>query len=401
MGNLIRGSGSGSSEESSEFASLEYNYPPKNGHNYFSNTFIMGSDRFSRETSALESYLFGENLDLNFLAKPTAFPYLPPQPHEPTRTLRSLINIRRESLRFVKCKEQNGDEPPPAAAKGDAGGDEIKREPVKEPKNKTAPGQPKYDPAVQPQPAKGQWPSIVSSSSNYNPNTNYNVEFVFDTDVKCAISIHCFCYEEVQPNSLSYISKNLYISSPTYFYEPGANQLFSQPNYIINPSLYNESELVFKPLDEEGNFIVNNSFPFVIQCVSLEGEDPKQSHSLIATIERNHDGKGYALKPFKQKIFEKGVCYLQQELFGIERKSPHQNHSNFYSGPLASGPPLDDDLEDSIQSECVVCLSEQRDTLILPCRHLCLCNLCADSLRFQVRPRTRPDLVGLAVEPQN
>ena len=42
----------------------------------------------------------------------------------------------------------------------------------------------------------------------------------------------------------------------------------------------------------------------------------------------------------------------------------------------------DDEIEDS-GSECVICMSDIRDTLILPCRHLCLCNGCADSLRFQ------------------
>lgn len=30
------------------------------------------------------------------------FPYPVPQPHEPTKTLRSLVNIRRDSVRFVK-----------------------------------------------------------------------------------------------------------------------------------------------------------------------------------------------------------------------------------------------------------------------------------------------------------
>lgn len=38
---------------------------------------------------------------------------------------------------------------------------------------------------------------------------------------------------------------------------------------------------------------------------------------------------------------------------------------------------------DDNTAECVICMSEIRDTLILPCRHLCLCHLCADSLRYQ------------------
>lgn len=31
----------------------------------------------------------------------------------------------------------------------------------------------------------------------------------------------------------------------------------------------------------------------------------------------------------------------------------------------------------------MICMCDTRDTLILPCRHLCLCNSCADSLRYQ------------------
>ena len=42
----------------------------------------------------------------------------------------------------------------------------------------------------------------------------------------------------------------------------------------------------------------------------------------------------------------------------------------------------EDEFEDNT-AECVICMSDIRDTLILPCRHLCLCNGCADSLRYQ------------------
>lgn len=40
--------------------------------------------------------------------------------------------------------------------------------------------------------------------------------------------------------------------------------------------------------------------------------------------------------------------------------------------------------DDESSSECVVCMSAPRDTLVLPCRHLCLCKGCAEVLRFQV-----------------
>ena len=46
------------------------------------------------------------------------------------------------------------------------------------------------------------------------------------------------------------------------------------------------------------------------------------------------------------------------------------------------GQVAEDEVSDN-SAECVVCLSDVRDTLILPCRHLCLCNSCADTLRYQ------------------
>lgn len=46
-----------------------YKYPPRSG-NYFGSHFIMGGERF--DTPQPEAYLFGENVDLNFLGnRPT------------------------------------------------------------------------------------------------------------------------------------------------------------------------------------------------------------------------------------------------------------------------------------------------------------------------------------------
>lgn len=90
----------------------------------------MGGQKF--DTPHPEGYLFGENMDLNFLGnRPVQvrkqkefqlcsnlvniilyislflfsllqFPYVTPAPHEPVKTLRSLVNIRKDSLRLVR-----------------------------------------------------------------------------------------------------------------------------------------------------------------------------------------------------------------------------------------------------------------------------------------------------------
>ncbi|MPC12101.1 RING finger protein 157 [Portunus trituberculatus] len=283
-----------------------YRYPPKSG-NYFSSHFIMGGERF--ETAQPEMYLFGENMDVNFLgSRPAPFPYPAPTANEPSKTLKALINIRKESLRFVRAPDDS------ATLKG---------------------------------PDEGSHPS------------RFNIEFTFDCDVRCAITIMYFCTEEVTTSGMIYTPRDPSMNSETYHYKRGANQQFSQVCHVFDPSLYPEEDLVYS-FDRE-------MLPIVIYCVAEEGEEPRQSHATFAVVEKHSDG--FALKPLKQKLFVDGLSYLLQEIYGIENKN-------------ADKVSTEDDTEDN-GAECVICMCDLRDTLILPCRHLCLCNCCADSLRYQ------------------
>jgi hypothetical protein len=40
-------------------------------------------------------------------------------------------------------------------------------------------------------------------------------------------------------------------------------------------------------------------------------------------------------------------------------------------------------LNDNSENTCVICLTDIRNVLLLPCRHLCLCGSCAENLKFQ------------------
>lgn len=224
--------------------------------------------------------------------------------------MKSLVNIRKETVRFVKATE--------SATKAHGDG-------------------------------------VVSKGSHFN------LEFIFDSDVKCAITVYYFCTEEIGPSTLSYHTRDAALTSQTFHYKRGASQLFSQPTHIFNPSLFSEDDLQYSA--------ERDVYPIVIHCVVEEGmEDIRQSHSTVCVVDNHSDGT-YALRALKQKIFVDGLCYLLQEIYGIENKNLNKSIS-------------EDECEDN-GSECVICMSDQRDTLILPCRHLCLCNTCANSLRYQ------------------
>uniref|UniRef100_G3NFG2 E3 ubiquitin-protein ligase n=1 Tax=Gasterosteus aculeatus aculeatus TaxID=481459 RepID=G3NFG2_GASAC len=288
-------------------SSSVYRYPPKSG-SYFASHFIMGGEKF--DSTHPEGYLFGENTDLNFLGtRPVAFPYAAPPPQEPVKTLRSLINIRKDTLRLVRCSEDlklPGDE--------EAG------------KNRAC----------------------------------YNVEFTFDADTQVAITIYYQAVEEFHNGVPVYLPQDSSLQSETVHFKRGVGQQFSLPSHTVNLSEWADEELLFD-VDKE-------VFPMVVQAVVDEGEEHLgHSHILLATFEKTRS-RHSLLRSFPQVD---GVSYLLQEIYGIENKYNSQESKV-----------ADDEISDN-SAECVVCLSDVRDTLILPCRHLCLCNACADTLRYQ------------------
>ncbi len=351
MGSYLSTSRSNAEDTDMQSSSGAYRYPPKTGGPYFSNHFIMGGEKF--DSPQPEAFLFGENTDLNFLGnKPSPFPYPPPQASEPTKTLRSLINIRRDSLHFVPVPGQPRTATPPHVDCSDEAEEDA---------------------------AAMEAEKILKMHAK----RQFNIEFTFDSDVRCAITIYYFCTEEITPGAAIYTPvspKADKIKSETFYYKKGANQVFSQPSHIFQPGLYSDEDLVFGSDDTP-------VIPLAIHCVALDGDTPRQSHTTLAVVDRLSDGS-YTLKPWKQKLFVDGLSYLLQEIYGLENKS--SDAPDKMNG-------FDDDDVDDCGADCVVCMCDLRDTIILPCRHLCLCYACAESLRYQANncPICRAPFIAL------
>ena len=88
------------------------------------------------------------------------------------------------------------------------------------------------------------------------------------------------------------------------------------------------------------------------------------------------------LQVVKQHIFVNGNSYELQEIYGIESNNNNNNNSLEQQHNMEQFQ-MQQQQEEDDEIMCVVCLSEPKDTTVLPCRHMCMCSECARALRFQ------------------
>lgn len=84
------------------------------------------------------------------------------------------------------------------------------------------------------------------------------------------------------------------------------------------------------------------------------------------SVKSSYQGK-LAVTCTQQKIqMAQGGVFLVQNLYGMDRRSGEEE------GGVDTDAP-----------ECVICLSEPKEVAVFPCRHMCMCMSCAESLPAQ------------------
>ncbi|XP_015752852.1 PREDICTED: E3 ubiquitin-protein ligase MGRN1-like [Acropora digitifera] len=293
--------------EDLESTSNPYRYPQLLGKNFFADYFLMGGSRF--ETPGPDAYLFGENADLNLLnPKPVSFPYPQSPGNEPTKTLRSLVNLRKDSLKLVKSSDHK----------------------------------------------------------------SYFIEFVFDADVKCSVTIHYKATEDLSTGLAIYTSREPFTSSPKSYFSKGSGQVYnSSAKHRIRPSLFEDGEV--KSKTSVSHRVFSRDFmaamvvaPRILQelnsilMLMFSFGNARPTATILGNVRHNRSSV------FLQSVKSVGISNCScHGFFGVLQLQEEEY-----------------DLEET-GLECVICMSDMRDTLILPCRHLCLCRECAESLRYQ------------------
>ncbi|GKV12218.1 hypothetical protein SLEP1_g23397 [Rubroshorea leprosula] len=159
-----------------------------------------------------------------------------------------------------------------------------------------------------------------------------------------------------------------YLAPVTMHFEQGLGQKFRQPSGTrIDFSMFEESELL-----KEGDEV--DIYPLAVKAEaspvnhSSEGNPVSGvTNSQITRAVFEKEKGEYQLKVVEQILWVHGIRSVLQEIYGI-------GNSVDGDGDVDANDP---------GKKCVICLSEPRDTTVLPCRHMCMCSGCAKVFRFQ------------------
>ncbi|WCJ41035.1 RING/U-box superfamily protein [Euphorbia peplus] len=205
--------------------------------------------------------------------------------------------------------------------------------------------------------------SIRVYEDEFNPG-KFLVSFTFDATAPGCITVAFFAKEGIDRNLE--VAKDNMLQAVTISFEQGLGQKFKQASGTgIDFSMFQESELT-----EE----VDGVYPLTVKADSHGEAQPSNNDVSEATFTGNSqitlavfdkkENDTYIVRVMKQILWVNGTRYELQEIYGIGNSVVESDEND-------SG------------KECVICLSEPRDTTVLPCRHMCMCSSCAKVLRCQ------------------
>ncbi|KAG5582577.1 hypothetical protein H5410_053204 [Solanum commersonii] len=197
-----------------------------------------------------------------------------------------------------------------------------------------------------------------------NPG-KYLVGFDFDATVPGSLTIIFFA-KEGEDCCLTPMKESL-LPPITIKFQKGLSQKFRQSSGTgIDLSMFEEAEW-----SKDGNADV---YQLAVKAEAFEDAQSEPEDGNAVSVSTNSqitqavfekDKGEFKIRVVKQILWVNGMRYELQEIYGI-------------------GNSVDKDFDGNDNGkECVVCLSEPRDTTVLPCRHMCMCSGCAKVLRFQ------------------
>eukprot|EP00043_Microstomoeca_roanoka_P008175 m.78895 g.78895 ORF g.78895 m.78895 type:complete len:525 (-) comp14134_c0_seq1:176-1750(-) len=217
---------------------------------------------------------------------------------------------------------------------------------------------------------------LIRHADQDEPLAEYHLAFAFDADCSCEVHLHFFVEEVLGAGGLTF--RKYRETGPIFDvkrFPVGFNQVYDFPEDVIT-SLHGMTQ-------EELDYHIEDNklfFPLAIELRAvgsghLKVGAAKHCQVTYCAFDKNSDN-AISIRTIAQKVHIDGVTYLLREIYGLEHKGDVEGDDDDDDAHSDAGPAEDD-------HDCVVCMSSPMDTMVLPCRHLCLCNDCAEVLRYQ------------------
>lgn len=190
----------------------------------------------------------------------------------------------------------------------------------------------------------------------------------FCSEMPCELAVHFHCSERLdgQTQSLEYTSAD--VAAPQSIF-----QSYPEGKHAVR--LEGDTVIDLKRWPLEVFWKITKKDPQIIPIVmSLRAGNVQSVVHMTLQQERSRSAGGAELscQMLRQKVCVDGHEYSLQEVYGIEALAAQGNHD-----------------ESAVGEPCVICLTDPRNTAVLPCRHLCVCQDCATQL--QIGAATRMD----------
>jgi hypothetical protein len=200
----------------------------------------------------------------------------------------------------------------------------------------------------------------------------------------------------------------------------------TEVHHVIDLSLHTEAELCSSSnttTTTAANAARESTYPLIIRLESITEEGRKAGHTLeelkpggdqaswiqsqttFAELHKEDEHNGttnssssssnngsdrYVARILKQKIWVQGTSYELQEIYGLQQgprnsktSSSMKTNPNGTTTGTTTGTSGGTSANEDEERLCVICLVNDRDTTVLPCRHMCMCHECAQELRKQ------------------
>ncbi|CAI2377190.1 unnamed protein product [Moneuplotes crassus] len=201
----------------------------------------------------------------------------------------------------------------------------------------------------------------------------YALNFTFSCSYDCVLTIY-LCSTEYRSSDKS--GPPVYFHTPDYVpekpvsykFSKGIRQKFPENEYIIDFSKFKEEDITSYKEDEY--------YPIVM---TIETDYPPPVKDNLKTYHKNKRQAqityGYFAKITNGKYqfrFNKQCFLFRNKLFKMEDIYGHEKQEEDGKNEF-----------DESQKECVVCYSNIKDTIVYPCKHICLCSQCTQIVRMQ------------------